>query len=63
MDLVQQLNAIQETDGRGFGKITRQRLRQEKRRMQKEKRSQMKQTAMKMKIPGGAAAIRELPEV
>lgn len=63
MDLVKELNDIQ-SEGRGtFGKITRQRLRQEKRAMQKEKRSQMKQTAMQNRTIGGAAAIYQLPEL
>lgn len=60
MSLVDQLSKILDLP---IGRITRQRLRAEKRRMQKEKRSEMKQDALRNKTQGGAAIIRKLPEV
>lgn len=63
MDLVKELNEIQNEGKSDFGKITRQRLRREKRIMQKERRSQAKQAFMQNKILGGAAAVYKLPEL
>jgi hypothetical protein len=57
-DLLETLNEIQSMNPSiGIGKITRQRLRAEKRRMQKEKRSQMKREIMKNKILGGSSIL------
>ncbi len=60
-DLVKAINnSNDEVLSRGLGKITRQRLRAEKRKMLKERRSFQKAAAMKNVEMGGSSKIRNL---